>query len=1066
MHHLNNNKLSDFSNFTMSAHSDKNNVEENEMLLNIAQKISRSGSFYIDLKVKNIRWSENNYRIFGYEPYSIVPTRELFDSLVYPEDFSKVNSILEEFKKTDHPLICEYEFRLMMPDGSLKWFQTYVESIFIDGKFEGIRGTNIDIHEKKMAELEYTSQNQKFNAILNATPDLIFIYNKKGICLDFFSVSNDKKTLIPKEKIIGSNISDIFNNELASAQLKDIKKAIKTGKLVTREYSSTIGENNYFFEARMTKLNSESALIFIRDITVQKRAEIQSKDILKRQNLQAVISHEINISKDISKDVHKVLKIVSDYYNNSCIYLVFDESISELSTCAFSISCNPELICEDEFLYNREFLKDLIKDNSRDVIEYTDLIGIKSLITAPLFSEDVKIGVLGLVNNSEKLNISTEDHHLFKLISDSVSRAFERFLILKKLENSTLLLNHFIEIAKEGHWDIDLESRLIKYNETGSKMLGYKFEEISIQPINFWKQLIHPDDFPELRELFSKCIEGKTNTYESITRIKCFDGSWKWIMIRGNVVRRNDEHKALRIMGIHVDITNQKNTEELLKSTLKNRDKLFSIIAHDLRGPIHNIIPMLEMYSDNKSKNRKGQSELFSDIKKSVQNTADLLDNLLSWARIQSKTQNFTRSAFLLGDVVSEIINLYSSMAELKSIKINVLIPPELTVDDDINSAKLVLRNLINNALKYTLQGGTITIQANYERENVLIKISDNGLGMSEEMVNNFYDSKLFESTYGTRNEKGTGLGLALCKESIENNGGTIDIYSKTGVGTRFEFTLRRGSFNKSKLSPKISEKNDGMLLNKKILLVEDDSFSQLYGKNILSRWGTIVDIAENGKVALKKLEKSNYDVILMDIEMPVLDGFSTIKVLKYDLHIKTPIIVLSSNISEDMKEEALLLGCRDYIIKPGNSAEIYLKIIRALDLSAEEINIDDNSHKTNLLENLCDWNKLVDALGNDNEAICQIILKFLEVTPAYFDELLASYERKDFENLRSISHKFKSSISLIANSSLIENIQEINNLAKNPENLTPLDSNIEYIKIWFPKLCQELRDGLTNFSY
>ncbi len=918
-----------------------------------------------------------------------------------------------------------------------------------------------DISEKRTTEYEYINQNQKFNAILGATPDLIFIYDRNGICLDFYSASN-KLTYLPKERIIGSSLYDIFPPEMADEHVRNINKAIESGEIVTNEYHLE-GDESYF-EARMTKLNEVSSLIFIRDITAQKKAEKKSAEIVKRQKLQADVSHFINLSNNITEGIGELLEIIGNYYTNSCVYLVIDDSVSQISHNTIELYCNSCLSCDDEFESAKDYLKELIKNSNDDFLTLYDITGVKNLLAAPLFSEKVKIGYFGLLNSTENFELQAEDIDLYKLISNSLSSAFERYLILKKLENSTLMLNHFIEIAKEGHWDVDLSKKVVKYNETGAKMLGYDFKDLCERDFNFWKKIIHDDDFPGVRFLFQECIAGRLNFFETVIRLKSGEGDWKWVMMRGNVVQRDSKNSSIRLMGIHVDITNQKNTEELLKNTLKNRDKLFSIIAHDLRGPIHNLIPMLGMYSDVTPGNYEKGVELISDIKKSVQNTADLLDNLLSWARLQSKTLNYSTISFVLIDVVNEIVALYSSMADIKRITIEVKIDKDITVEDDINSARLVIRNIINNALKYTPNGGKISIEAYYERENVLIKISDTGVGMSEDMINNFYDSKLFESTYGTRNEKGTGLGLALCKDTIENNGGSIDVYSKSGAGTRFEFTLKRGVYSKENVTTQVISKNKlNLLYNKRILFVEDDSFSQLYGNNILTKWQTDVDIAENGQIAVEKLKSKTYDIILMDLEMPVLDGFSAIKIIKEDMGIPTPIIAFSSNISEEIKEKALQAGSCDYIIKPSNQTELFTKILKWLNLGTEGEFISKLNSGSNKSKSICDWNKLNEALGNDNDAISQIIDKFLEVTPAYFEEVISSYEKRDFESLKNISHKFKSSISLIAVNKIIENIQEINNLAKNPVDESKFIPLINYFKEWYPQLCKELNKGINK---
>lgn len=1039
-------------------------LEESEKKLNLAQLISKSGSFEIDFKTDTAKWSENNFRIFGFEPYSVTPSGDLFLSMVYPDDIPIVESFTNRFRMSDTLANEEYEFRIIRKDGKLRWVHSFIECVREDNELRYLRGTNTDIHERKIAELKQISHNQRYNAILGATPDLVLIYDKIGICVDYVSSPNSKKAYLPENKIIGSSLNDLFPENLVTEFIRHFAMAINTGKLVTKEYYLDYGDKRFYYEARITKLNSEQVLIFIRDISSQKIAENETLIFLKRQRLVADISQKINISQDITQDIKPILDTIRDYFTNSCVFLYFGNNSSDLFEKCYCSFDSGELECKKQINSIKSFLNDILNSNHNEPHVYNDIADINILVSVPLMAQNEKYAVFGLLVDAPVKVVSNDDLNLFKIIAHNLSSSIERFIILKKLENSTMLLNHFVEIAMEGHWDLNVDTGIMKYNRTGARMLGYDYEEIAERDMVFWNSIIHPEDYPSAEEKFKQCIIGEINNFELILRIRAKFGEWKWIMLRANVVKRNlKNNRAKRVMGIHVDITEQKKTEELLKNALSTRDKLFSIIAHDLRGPINNLIPLTDLFI---SRNKRGKIPecMIIDMKKSVIQTTELLDNLLNWTRLQTKNFKVNPVAFQVKQIIDEIMTIYHSSADFKKIKVNSEIPEDLVAFADQNSVKVIIRNLVNNSIKYTREGGEINITARDDGDYVLISVIDNGVGMSEEMINNFYDSKLFVSNYGTGNEKGTGLGLALCKESAESNGGSIDVYSREGEGTRFDLTLKR---NPEKIFKPVKHTKNELksLSGSRVLLADDDPVSQLYISNMLLKWGAKVTTAENGKVALDIIKEEEFDLIIMDVEMPVIDGFSAIRVIKYEMNLTVPIIALSSNLSDEKRQEAIDSGCIDYILKPGSPAEIFEKISECLNISKKSISLFRKSPQIKQPENFTDWQKLNESVGGDKEAINTIIGKFLEVSPNYFETLIDSFERKDYITLRAISHKFKSGISLIANKTAISNIENINSLASETENHLLLKPHIEKLKVWYPKLCEELKNRLRQSS-
>jgi PAS domain S-box-containing protein len=249
---------------------------------------------------------------------------------------------------------------------------------------------------------------------------------------------------------------------------------------------------------------------------------------------------------------------------------------------------------------------------------------------------------------------------------------------------------------------------------------------------------------------------------------------------------------------IFVDITERKLAEDALKESethlrelVATKDKFFSILAHDLKSPFNSILGLSNMLVEQvREKNYEGIEEYAGIIQKSTQRVFDLLMNLLEWARTQTGRMDFSREYIELGALINEVIELLGESARQKSITIIKELPRNMLVFADKAMINTILRNLISNAIKFTYSGGQVVISADKKPSELMISISDNGIGIKKEVI-----GKLFriDETYiapGTQDEKGTGLGLILCKEFIEKHGGKIWVESEVGKGSLFCFTI------------------------------------------------------------------------------------------------------------------------------------------------------------------------------------------------------------------------------------------------------------------------------------
>ncbi|MEI6436258.1 MAG: HAMP domain-containing sensor histidine kinase, partial [Bacteroidota bacterium] len=223
------------------------------------------------------------------------------------------------------------------------------------------------------------------------------------------------------------------------------------------------------------------------------------------------------------------------------------------------------------------------------------------------------------------------------------------------------------------------------------------------------------------------------------------------------------------------------------------KDKFFTIIAHDLKSPFNSIVGFSNLLVEQvREKDFEGIEKYAGIILKSSDRALELLKNLMEWARSQTGRIEFSPEYFEIVVVINEIILSFDDIARQKSIIINKAIPPSAPVFADKAMINVILRNLVSNAIKFTMPGGMITISANEKQSELTVTVSDTGVGISNDRIEKLFRIDESFSTAGTNNERGTGLGLILCKEFVEKHGGKIWVNSEKGKGSDFNFTVAR----------------------------------------------------------------------------------------------------------------------------------------------------------------------------------------------------------------------------------------------------------------------------------
>lgn len=389
---------------------------------------------------------------------------------------------------------------------------------------------------------------------------------------------------------------------------------------------------------------------------------------------------------------------------------------------------------------------------------------------------------------------------------------------------------------------------------------------------------------------------------------------------------------------------NKKN--QYLEELNKTKDRLFSIIGHDLRSPIAGIGSMLDLVSMETGENDYSRIKEYTALmKESATTTIDLLDNLLDWSRSQNNSLLVKNELFSINQLVEDNLAFFNNVSKQKNIKIifdNKDEADMLVIADKI-MVNTVLRNLINNAIKFTPKLGKITVSAKGAEEYVEISVSDTGVGIKDEDKDRLFNFTTNISSYGTEGEKGTGLGLVLCRDFVEKNGGRIWFESEYGRGTTFYVTFRYGGmdFNSTQagesakstdsinLAGDTSPAGDSRVKRSKILVAEDDLINRNIIKKFFEKNGLQYDIAADGEEALKLFHENDYDIIFMDCMMPLKDGYEVTAAIRSSEGDKkhTYIVAMTASAAEGDRERCIKAGMDDYISKPINF-KVLLEII------------------------------------------------------------------------------------------------------------------------------------------
>lgn len=576
-------------------------------------------------------------------------------------------------------------------------------------------------------------------------------------------------------------------------------------------------------------------------------------------------------------------------------------------------------------------------------------------------------------------------------------------------------------------------NQMIQYaNQSFCDVSGFEADElIGKNPSQLF--LYGENNMKFLEEQIELRKKGVSSVYQLPVKNK--RGEIRWWAISG-APNYDDQGNLLGSVGIHLDITDQKKLEEELKlqrakalEASKAKEVFLANMSHEIRTPLNAIIGFLR---ELKRAGVSGSQQEFLDYSYNAsQHLLSIINNILDISKIESGEMLLENKNFSLKESIENVITILKPKAREKGLMLTTSFSDKLypVFKGDPSKIEQVLYNILGNALKFTNQGKIAVdckvLQDLPHQQTFSIVITDTGIGMSEEYVRSIFKKFNQEDSSISRKYGGTGLGMSITKELIHLMKGEIDVKSEKNVGTSItiQLVLHKGN---EKLNRDVSAEKQHIVLDGiRVLLVEDNELNQLVAENSLKHYNCLVTKADNGRIAVELLEKEQFDIILMDIQMPEMDGIEATQILREKMGVKTPIIALTANAFKSEIDKCISIGMDDYITKPF-AEESLINII--------EKHIGRQKNQSDAVKVRAMPYDLtgIQKLGQGDEAfIKKIITLFITQTQEMIPMIDLAFNNQNFAEIARLVHKLRPSVEAVGIASISEEMRELEVSAK-----------------------------------
>ncbi|HLG01960.1 MAG TPA: PAS domain S-box protein, partial [Bacteroidia bacterium] len=611
----------------------------------------------------------------------------------------------------------------------------------------------------------------------------------------------------------------------------------------------------------------------------------------------------------------------------------------------------------------------------------------------------------------------------------------------------------------------NLDGQVMSINPAGAHAVGYKPEELVGRHI---------------REFF---YAGNTKAFEDYMQTILTKGSSQGLLrmrVRGgsptvwlyNNVLLSDPHGEPFVLSSNVEITSRfemekelRNAKRFAEESLVMKDRFVANISHELRTPMNAIVGFTELLM--KTKLSPEQLEYIQAVHIAGNNLTSMINDVLDVAKIEAGKIEFEARPFSVRNVMSDTHRLLSQRAAQLRIQFDWNCAEEVpayVLGDDLRLTQ-VLINLVGNAVKFTERGFvnfTCTIQSETtESVDLEFFVEDSGIGIAEEKLSTIFEPFMQGSAESTRKYGGTGLGLSIVRDLVELQGGSVSVKSAVGIGSAFTAVIPY-----KKVSAEIIQEVEQALQPVespgplRVLIVEDQPLNQQLARKLVTDFGFTPEIAINGKVAIDLIRNSPepFDIILMDLQMPEMDGYDATRIIREKINPHIPIIALTAHSSAGEREKCMALGMNGYLVKPFRAQELYFRIAsvipRKQHVEQEAPVFTEGGFEEKPLQALS---------AGDKKFEFEMLGILIRSIPEDFSILEQALREKDLQKLRITSHRMKSSVALAGDKIFADQLEEINRLATSMDNLSELEKITAELRVRLQQLCDELKSDLEK---
>lgn len=941
-----------------------------EELWHFALEGSRNGIWDWDAVSNRVYFSPRWKEMLGFAADEIESALEEWDSRIHPADRDAVYRDLNAHLEGKTPYY-ENLHRLKCKSGQYKWILDQGKVVSRDRQGQPLRviGTHVDMTEYKRVEAELHRQQQMFSILSNGSLDGFFLLDENGRFIEVNRAYREM-TGYSRDELLQLHITDMEAAETQEETAAHIEKIIQTGydRFETSHRTKSGAVLSLEVSATFSRAPVEDPqlhgvfVVFVRDIgekLLQERALEESEFRFRRIFDSAPVGIELYDSNG---------KLVEINRTALEIFGVDDPAVVSGFDLFADPNLTPELLEQVRQGKNVQYQVEFDFDKVLELELYPTLRSGKINLDVIMVSSPVlplqPPGYLVVIRDV------TREQRLSRDLSDANRQMSNLIIELEektaRLQESERRYRGLIESQQDLIVRVDSEGRFTFVNEAYCRvfgksqrdLIGYKF-----QP------LIHPDDVESTMDAMKKLEHPPHRCY--IEQRALTSNGWRWFAWEDDAIL-DDEGSVLEVQGVGRDITGLKETQQQLQkakeeaeSANRAKSEFLANMSHEIRTPMNAVLGFSEILQEKFPADAELQ-QLLQGIQSGGKALLSLINDILDLSRIEAERLEVEYSVVDLRAMLEELRKVFSLSAGQKGIDLGLSIdlPEGYGIETDELRLRQVLFNLTGNAVKFTEEGSVkidVRLQMK-ERDSVLrIAVKDTGIGVPPEQQQRIFEPFRQQDGQSTRRYGGTGLGLAISRRLIDLMGGRIELQSRAGEGSTF--TLVFDSIQAVRLQSEPERKSEfsaERFAPARILLAEDIQSNRQVIHGFLEDTPLQLEEVENGEEAWQRLEQGGFDLLLLDMHMPVMDGFQVLqKMQQSGLRGSVPVIALTASAMHDQAKEIRLI-CDGYLRKPVSRERLLRKLAELLPLKEQ---VDGEEQPENGGQSLEEWLEEVDSL-------------------------------------------------------------------------------------------------------